>query len=56
MVRPDEETGEGPNETEADVGNAVNVLAFAQWPEYRDPITEIKAVNDLVDYIRILAI
>jgi hypothetical protein len=43
-------------ETQADVGAATNLVPFAAFATYTDPVQQIKAVNDYIDYIRIVAI
>jgi len=43
-------------ETQADVGAATNLVPFASFATYTDPIQQVKAVNDYIDYIRIVAI
>jgi hypothetical protein len=40
--------------TEADIGADYNVVPYAEWVKYRDPTGLIRAVNDLLDYIRVI--
>ena len=45
-------------ETHADIndGGGVNAVPFAEFAKYTDPVQQVKAVNDYIDYIRIIAI
>ena len=43
-------------ETQEDVGNATNLVPFAAFATYTDPVQQVKAVNDYIDYIRIVLI
>jgi hypothetical protein len=43
-------------ETQEDVGGAYNIVPFAAFATYTDPLQQVKAVNDYIDYIRIVAI
>ena len=43
-------------ETNEEVGAAYNIVPFAAFATYTDPIQQVKAVNDYIDYIRIVAI
>jgi hypothetical protein len=43
-------------ETQADVGSATNLVPFAAFATYTDLPQQVKAVNDYIDYIRIVAI
>ena len=41
-------------QTNVDVGDAYNIVPFAEWGKYRDPLDLVKALNDLLDYIRVI--
>jgi hypothetical protein len=41
-------------QTNVDVGAAYNIVPFAEWGKYRDPLDLVKAMNDVIDYIRII--
>ncbi len=43
-------------ETNAEVGAAYNIVPFAAFASYTDPVQQVVAVNDYIDYIRIVAI
>ncbi len=43
-------------ETQADVNAATNLVPFAAFATYTDPVQQVAAVNDYIDYIRIVAI
>ena len=43
-------------ETLAEVGGAFNIQPFAQWAVYTDPVQQVQAMNDYVDYIRVIAV
>jgi hypothetical protein len=43
-------------ETQEEVGAATNIVPFAAFATYTDPLQQVKAVNDYIDYIRIVAI
>jgi hypothetical protein len=40
--------------TEADIGADYNAVPYAEWAKYRHPSDLVKAVNDLLDYIRVI--
>lgn len=41
-------------QTNVGVGSAYNIVPFAEWAKYKDPTDLVKALNDLVDYIRVI--
>jgi hypothetical protein len=41
-------------QTNVDVGPAYNIVPYAEWGKYRDPLDLVKALNDLLDYIRVI--
>ena len=43
-------------ETNEEVGAAYNIVPFAAFASYTDPLQQVKAVNDYIDYIRIVAL
>ena len=43
-------------ETNEPVGAAYNIVPFAAFATYTDPVQQLQAVNDYIDYIRIVAI
>jgi len=48
--------GFGSSETQKDVNAATNLVPSASFATWTDPVNQVKAVNDYIDYIRIVAI
>ena len=55
LPRYDPVSGQFP-ESSQDVGAAVNMVPYAQWGRYVDPVNQVKGINTLLDYIRIIAL
>jgi hypothetical protein len=41
-------------QTSTEVGTTYNFVPYAEWAKYRDPVDLVKAVNNLLDYIRVI--
>jgi hypothetical protein len=41
-------------QTSTEVGATHNFVPYAEWAKYRDPIDLVKALNNLLDYIRVI--
>jgi hypothetical protein len=44
----------GGYETEADLGTSFNAQPYAQFAKYRDPTGIVTAMDELIDYVRII--
>jgi hypothetical protein len=43
------------NDTQKNAGTATDVRSLADWAKYKDPTVQITTLNNLIDYIRIIA-
>lgn len=45
-----------PPDTVVDIGASYNAVSFAEWWKWTDPVTQVNALDNWIDYIRIFAL
>jgi hypothetical protein len=45
-----------PPETQVDIGTSYNAVSAAEWWKWTDPVTQVNALDNLIDFVRIVAL